>query len=174
VFKNATKNIQMIQFKKITSLVITLLFFQLALLAQEKTNPLKQPVELGKVSWYRNYDEAVTAGKRDKKDIVILFQEVPGCATCQNYGNNVISHPLMVEALENSFIPLVIFNNKDGRDKKILEKFKEPSWSNPVVRVIDVHGDDIVRGINRDYTAVSLIRKNQPIKCIVFGREKEN
>ena len=84
--------------------------------AQQKTNPLKQSKELGKVHWYRKYDEAITQAKKEQKDIVILFQEVPGCATCTNYAYNALSHPLMVEALENSFIPLAIFNNKNGKD----------------------------------------------------------
>lgn len=139
--------------------IIAGLFQPFGLFAQEKTNPIDQSIELGNVQWYRNYDDAIALGKKEKKDIVILFQEVPGCVTCRNYGHNVLSHPLMVEALENSFIPLAIFNNKGGSDKKILEKFDEPSWNNPVVRIIDVNGNDIVKRISHDYSATTLIKR---------------
>ncbi len=131
------------------------MFTFLYLPAQSHHNA-NQHEELGKVNWYRNYDKAVVAAKQEKKDIVILFQEVPGCATCRNYGHKVLSHPLMVEGLENSFIPLAIFNNKGGHDKKILEKFHEPSWNNPVVRIVDPTGKNIVPRINGDYSAKTL------------------
>ena len=36
------------------------------------------PVELGKVAWLRDYDQAVQQAKQENKPILILFQEVPG------------------------------------------------------------------------------------------------
>ena len=119
----------------------------------------KQSEELGKVSWYRNYDKAVAEAKKSNKDILILFQEVPGCATCRNYGHNVLSHPLMVEAIETSFVPLAIFNNKGGHDAEILKRYKEPSWNNPVVRIVDFKGRDLVQRIGGDYSALTLLRR---------------
>lgn len=148
----------MIQIKKLTYL-LTIILFSNYLSAQERTNPTNQSEELGKVHWYRNYDEAITMAKKEQKDIVILFQEVPGCATCRNYGHNVLSHPLMVEALENSFIPLAIYNNKEGEDKKVLDKFNERTWNNPVIRIIDANGKNIVKRISNDYTALTLSKK---------------
>ena len=73
------------------------------------------PEELGKVNWIRDYDQALEQSKTQDKPVFILFQEVPGCSTCKNYGNNVLSHPFIVEAIEDNFIPLVIYNNKGGR-----------------------------------------------------------
>ncbi|MEM9078251.1 MAG: VPGUxxT family thioredoxin-like (seleno)protein, type 2 [Bacteroidota bacterium] len=119
----------------------------------------KQNEELGKVHWYRNYDEAVQVAKQSNKDVLILFQEVPGCATCRNYGHNVLSHPLMVEAIETSFVPLAIFNNKGGHDAEILKQYNEPSWNNPVVRIVDAKGRNLVRRIGGDYSALTLLRR---------------
>ena len=148
--------------RKAIYLIITLILIQTyQVLAQERTNVLHQTEELGKVHWYRNYDEAIAVAKKEKKDIVVLFQEVPGCATCRNYGHNVLSHPLMVDALENAFIPLVIYNNKNGNDKKILDKFNEPSWNNPVVRIIDTDGNNRVPRVNNDYSALTLCTRLQ-------------
>lgn len=167
---------------KTNFLIVSFILTQVTqLFAQEITNPKNQSEELGNVHWYRNYDEAIALAKKEKKDIVILFQEVPGCATCRNYGHNVLSHPLMVEALENSFIPLAIFNNKNGEDKKILEKFNEPSWNNPVVRIINSDGNNVVQRINSDYSALtlskrlkeSLIKRKSPVPLYLDLLEQE-
>ena len=135
--------------------VMALIAFMAMDLKAQKMSHLEH-VELGKVKWYRDYDEATQAAKDQGKDIVVLFQEVPGCATCRNYGHNVLTHPLMVEALENSFIPLTIFNNKGGDDRKILTKYKEPTWNNPVVRIINSDGDNLINRIAGDYSAKAL------------------
>lgn len=36
------------------------------------------PVELGQVKWLRNFDEGKAHAKKEKKPILIMFQEVPG------------------------------------------------------------------------------------------------
>ena len=43
-----------------------------------KRSAVKQPVELGKVAWGRNLEEAVAKSKQSNKPIALLFQEVPG------------------------------------------------------------------------------------------------
>jgi hypothetical protein len=55
-----------------------------------------------------------------------------------------MSHPLVVEAIENEFIPVLIYNNRKGRDAQLLARFKEPSWNNPVVRYFDSKTNDII------------------------------
>ncbi len=126
--------------------------------AQQKTDPNNQSEELGKVTWYRDYDEALNKAKSENKDVLILFQEVPGCSTCRNYGHNVLSHPLMIEAIENLFIPLAVYNNKGGKDKQILQLYNEPSWNNPVVRIINSEGDNVVNRVSGNYSAKALYK----------------
>jgi len=117
------------------------------------------PEELGKVDWQRNYDNAIEESKSSNKPILILFQEVPGCSTCRNYGHNVLSHPLMVEAIEEYFVPLAIYNNKSGADAKILKKYSEPSWNNPVVRIVDDKGQNLTERLSSNYSAIGLYEK---------------
>ncbi|GLR18903.1 VPGUxxT family thioredoxin-like (seleno)protein, type 2 [Portibacter lacus] len=112
----------------------------------------KNPEELGKVHWMRDYDQALQKSKETNKPVFILFQEVPGCSTCKNYGQNVLSHPFIVEAIEDEFIPLAIYNNKGGADKKVLEKYNEPAWNNPVVRIVDANGENVVRRLYSNYS----------------------
>ena len=50
----------------------------------------------------------------------------------------------MVEAIETSFVPLCIYNNKSGKDAAVLKSFEEPSWNNPVTRIIDSNRKDVV------------------------------
>ncbi len=116
-------------------------------------------IELGKVKWLRDLKEAQISSKNLSKPILILFQEVPGCSTCKNYGSQVLSHPLIVEAIETYFVPLCIHNNKKGKDSEALQFFSEPSWNNPVVRIVDSNLNGIVDRINGNYSEFGLITK---------------
>lgn len=136
--------------------ILVICFSFLSSTAQERTNPLQQDQELGKVSWYRDYDVATSLSEKENKPVLILFQEVPGCATCRNYGDDVLSNPLLVEAIEDLFIPLVIHNNKGGKDRAILNQFNEPSWNNPVVRIVDANGGGLAPRVAGNYSAKGL------------------
>lgn len=129
--------------------------------AQSRTNADDQPTELGKVSWLRDYDEAMAESLRSNKPVLILFQEVPGCATCQRYGTSTLSHPLMVEAIENEFVPLAIFNNKGGKDKATLDRYHEPAWNNPVVRIVNAKGENLVDRVAGNYSPQGLFAAMQ-------------
>ena len=65
----------------------------------------------------------------------------------------------MVEAIESLFVPLAIFNNKGGKDKKVLDQYGEPSWNNPVERIVDQQGKDVVKRIGNDYSALTLCKR---------------
>ena len=112
----------------------------------------KQHRELGKVDWMRNYDEAVAVAKESGKPILILFQEVPGCSGCVQYGESTLSHPIIIDAIENEFVPLAVFNNAGGHDKAILKRFKEPAWNFQVMRFINTEGKDIIPRKDRVWT----------------------
>ena len=116
------------------------------------------PVELGKVDWHRDFDKGIALSKKAQKPIFLLFQEVPGCSTCQNYGKNVLSHPLIVDAIENLFVPVAVFNNKGGEDAKILKLYGEPSWNNPVVRIVDENQKDIVKRVGGNYSQLGIVQ----------------
>lgn len=122
------------------------------------TAEVGNPVELGKVNWERKLDRGIKMAESQGKPIFLLFQEVPGCATCRSYGYNVLSHPLIVEAIEELFTPVAIYNNKGGEDAKVLAYFREPSWNNPVVRIIDTNKKDIVQRISGNYTPLGVVQ----------------
>ncbi len=117
------------------------------------------PEELGKVSWLRDADIAKSESAKTNKPILILFQEIPGCSTCKNYGRNILSHPMVVEAIEQNFIPLAIYNNKSGKDHEVLQFFNEPAWNNPVVRIVDSKLNDICERLSGNYSSFGLISK---------------
>jgi Thioredoxin-like len=106
--------------------------------------PTNNPKELGWVRWQRNYDEAAAEAAQTGKPLFLLFQEVPGCSTCVGFGESVLSHPLMIEAIESDFVAVAIHNNKPGHDRDVLERFDEPTWNNPVVRLVDAKGRDLI------------------------------
>lgn len=116
------------------------------------------PVELGLVDWHRNYNQAIETASKEKKPVLILFQEVPGCSTASGYGKNVLTHPLIIDSIESEFVPLAIYNNVGGHDKEILDSFKEPSWNNPVVRIVDSERKALAPRLSGNYTKLGLVK----------------
>ncbi len=102
------------------------------------------PRELGTVAWERSLEAGLTEAARSGRPVFLLFQEVPGCATCVGFGETVLSDPLMVEAIETEFVPVAIYNNRPGDDARVLKRFGEPPFNNPVVRFVDAEGRDLV------------------------------
>jgi len=51
---------------------------------------------------------------------------------------------LIVEAAEELFVPVLIYNNKKGKDEQLLKHFKERAWNNPVIRYMDSSETDLV------------------------------
>lgn len=150
-------------------IAICIVFFASPLVAQNiDTRPTTNPVELGKINWLRNYDKAVAKAEKTNKPIFILFQEVPGCSTCSKFGFGPLSDPFLVEAIEDNFIPLAIHNNKRGEDAVILKQFNEPSWNNPVVRIINTEGRDIAPRMANRWSPTDLL------STVISGIEKSS
>ena len=114
------------------------------------------PKELGRVEWVRGFKQGTATARRNGRPMLVLFQEVPGCATCVNYGNDVLSHPLIVESAETLFTPVAVYNNVAGEDALTLKSFDEPSWNNPVVRIVDVDRSPLAPRLAKDYTVAGL------------------
>ena len=115
-----------------------------------------QPRELGRVHWMRGFDIAARRAEREGKPLLVLFQEVPGCHTCTTYGDKVLSHPLIIDAAQELFVPVAVYNNIKGDDEKTLASFKEPAWNNPVVRVMTHDRKPLATRVNEDYTVLGL------------------
>lgn len=139
-------------FPSIVALLALGLFLPQVLSAQEivagapASSASINPVEIGTVKWSRDLDAAYASSKKTGKPVFLLFQEVPGCQGCQEFGRKVLSQPLLVEAIEDEFVPVVVFNNRSsGKDKELLDQFKEPAWNYQVIRFLDGDGKDIVK-----------------------------
>ncbi len=125
--------------------------------------------ELGKVAWFRDYDFAMQESARTGKPVLLQFQEVPGCSTCVNFGAEVLSHPLMVEAIEEKFVPLAIFNNKPGRDAEILRQFAELAWNNPVAYFLGKNGQSIIPKLANSYHPLAMYDKIKEVMLKTEG-----
>jgi hypothetical protein len=68
----------------------------------------------------------------------------------------VLSHPLLVEAIQGGFVPVAIHNNAKGRDAEILRRYAEPAWNNPVVRLVGADGKDLVARRDGVYTVAGI------------------
>lgn len=134
--------------------------------------PVDNPVEIGLVRWQRDFPGALATSGQTGKPILLLFQEVPGCIGCQTFGAEVLSHPLLVEAIEDNFIPVLVYNNRSsGMDRELLERFAEPSWNFQVMRFLNGQGEDIIPRKDQVWTVaetavrmvMSLEASNRPV-----------
>jgi hypothetical protein len=74
-----------------------------------------------------------------------------------NYGRQVLTHPLIVEAAETLFVPACVYNNTTGdADAAVLEAFGERAWNNPVVRFTDAARADLVPRLAGDWSLAAL------------------
>jgi len=103
------------------------------------------PVEAGLVDWGRDFEAARMTSRETGRPIFMLFQEIPGCSGCREFGAEVLSHPLIVEAVEDLFVPMLVYNNRrGGMDAELLRAYDEPAWNFQVVRFLDATGKDII------------------------------
>ena len=125
----------------------------------------QNPVAVGKVTWGRDYEAALASSKTSGKPLFVLFQEVPGCAGCQQFGRDVLSNPKLVKAIQENFTPLLIHNNAQGKDAEILTKLSEPAWNYQVVRFLDTEGKDLIPRKDRVWEAPALMERiNQALE----------
>lgn len=103
------------------------------------------PPELGIVRWSRGFDAAAARAKAEGKPLLVLFDEVPGCSTVLGFGERVLSHPLIADAMETAFVPVVVYNNVGGDDRRVLDRFGEPAWNNPVLRLFTPDAKPLAR-----------------------------
>lgn len=100
--------------------------------------------EIGLVKWRRNLDLALETSEKSGKPVLVLFQEVPGCHGCKKFGEEVLTNQLIVDAAENEFLPVLVYNNRGGKDAELLKSFGEPSWNYQVMRFLNSSGEDII------------------------------
>lgn len=129
-------------------IVILTAFLMTTLSVQAKENP----VEVGSVNWGRDFDRALTTSDETGRPVFVLFQEVPGCGGCQDFGRTVLTNSLIVEVIEEDFIPVLVYNNRGGKDRELLERFDEPAWNFQVVRFLNAEGRDVIPRKDRVWT----------------------
>jgi hypothetical protein len=112
----------------------------------------KNPIEIGTVNWGRDLDKALSLSGQTGRPVFLLFQEVPGCSGCQDFGRTVLSNPQVVKVIESEFIPVLVYNNRRGEDRRLLDRFNEPAWNFQVVRFLDAEGRDIIPRKDRVWT----------------------
>ncbi len=111
------------------------------------------PAELGQVHWLRDLDAGLAASRQSGLPVFVLFQEVPGCATCVAFGQDALSQPLLVEAIETLFVPVCIDNSAGGKDAEMLRRYDEPAFNFPVCRFFGPDGTELLPRRDRIWTS---------------------
>lgn len=117
-------------------------------------------MEKGCVAWTYELDEALLESKRTSRPVFLLFQEIPGCSTCSNFGRHVLTNPIIVDAVETLFVPCLVNNRGERKqDQDALDRFQEPKLNNPVVRFLDANAQDLIPRKDGIYTAAEMVSR---------------
>ena len=120
----------------------------------------ENPVEVGDVHWSRAFDASLKRSAEEGKPVLILFQEVPGCSGVRQFGREVLTNPMLVQAIENEFIPVLVYNNRSsGMDRELLLRYQEPSWNYQVIRFLDARGKDVIPRKDRVWTTGAVAKR---------------
>ncbi|CAA6678046.1 MULTISPECIES: VPGUxxT family thioredoxin-like (seleno)protein, type 2 [unclassified Lentimonas] len=122
---------------------------------------VRASIETGAVEWQRDFDAALVDAEASGKPVFLLFQEVPGCAGCQQFGKEVLSDPRLVAVIEREFVPVLVRNNVGGKEREILKRYNEPAWNFQVVRFLDAQGKDLIARKDRVWETVPLAMRMQ-------------
>ena len=134
---------------RVLTILIILAIGATALSGESITNP----IEVGDVRWGRDLDAALENSAKTGKPVLVLFQEIPGCSGVQKFGREVLTNPSLAEAIENEFLPVLVYNNrKGGMDEKHLKRFQEPAWNYQVIRFLNAEGRDVIARKDRVWT----------------------
>ncbi|HMB69360.1 MAG TPA: VPGUxxT family thioredoxin-like (seleno)protein, type 2 [bacterium] len=120
---------------------------------------LPDAVELGSVAWGTDLDAATKRSAETGRPVFLLFQEVPGCRTCVDFGRDVLEHALIVEAIETEFVPVAVRNNVGGREAEIRSSFREPACNFPVVRFLGADGSELLPRRDRIWSAGGVVER---------------
>ena len=75
------------------------------------------------------------------------------------FGLGPLSQPFLVEAIESEFVPVLIYNNREGRDAELCKRFNEPAWNNPVVRFLSGSGADVLARKDQVWATKDLVQR---------------
>ena len=65
----------------------------------------------------------------------------------------MLTQPQLVRAIEEEFIPVLVYNNRSsGMDRELLKRYREPAWNFQVIRFLDADGRDIIPRKDRVWT----------------------
>ena len=120
----------------------------------------ENPVEVGDVHWGRDFDASLRRSAEEGKPVLVLFQEIPGCSGVRQFGREVLTNPVLVRAIENEFIPMLVYNNRSsGIDQELMERYQEPSWNYQVIRFLDARGKDVIPRKDRVWTTGAVAKR---------------
>ena len=64
---------------------------------------------------------------------------------------------MLVEAAEDLFVPIAIYNNTEGdADERVCLRYQEPAWNYQVVRIVDGDGKDLIPRLEKDWTVAGV------------------
>ena len=128
----------------VTRLCIIVMLAMITLTFPGFSTELKHPVEIRDVQWGDDLSTALARSKASGKPVLVLLQEAPSCVGCQTFDHEVFRHPLLVEAIEDEFVPVVIDHQRQPEQSLARRvRYPESVPNGPVLRFLDAARQDL-------------------------------
>jgi hypothetical protein len=102
------------------------------------------PAELGAISWQRDLEGSLAAAAAGDGIVLVFFVRIGDARKQIEFGEAVLSNPLLVEAIETEFLPVAIYETGPGEHERVRHRYSEAAADGPVLRFLDPQGSDIL------------------------------
>lgn len=125
------------------------------------------------IQWIHTYDQGIKNAKDKDKNMFVLITAPDWCYYCKQFEKNVLSIEKIQNILNESYIPLMVLDQVDGKRNPDLSKFTFPGF--PTIFVYNKSGEMIKNiSTNNADTMLELLKKYSEIKEPVNLNDRNN
>lgn len=111
---------------------------------REASADAARQVRIGGILWYTDYESAMKIARAEHKPLWMHFGENPGCFGCRNFAKGPLSDARLIR-MSRDFIPVFV---DTLHDDAMTQRFHENPGSYPVLRVLNLYGQDIAERLD--------------------------
>lgn len=108
----------------------------------------------------KSFPHALEESRYTDKPVLLLFQATQGAPDAVAMGESVLSHPLLIEAIESLFIPVFVdVAGVSPDDVQLLARYHENCHRGTVIRIVNSKGHDLAVKLEGSRCSVGNIAK---------------
>lgn len=112
--------------------------------------------EFANISWDFEFDNASEFAGRKGYPMLVLLVELPASPASVQFGQEVLSHPLIHDAIESQFVHVAVFNGLDENAERTRKLLGERRFGDSVIHLITPDHKPLVKRLANNRTVAGL------------------